>query len=204
LPFLSGKNRTWNRGSQARLPFAQSIQPDKGKEVNSRPSYTLTLTLLFFSATVAGEDFRGRVVRISDGDTIGVMHQGREEKIRLHGIDAPERKQPFGIRAKLYSAGLAFEKDVTVKPRGTDRYGRTIADVILPDGRNLNREMLKAGFAWWFRRYAPYDEELKRLEAEAREAKRGLWADPEPVPPWERRAMLRQQEPRAAIGATAP
>jgi micrococcal nuclease len=65
------------------------------------------------------------------------MHQGREEKIRLHGIDAPARKQAFSIQAKLYTAGLAFEKDVTAKQRGTDRYARTIADVILSDGRNL-------------------------------------------------------------------
>jgi micrococcal nuclease len=153
----------------------------------------------------AGEDFTGRVVRISDGNSIGVMHQGREEKIRLHGVDTPEKKQPFSIQAKLYTAGLAFEKEVTVKPREIDWYGRTVAEVILPDGRNLNREIVKAGFAWWFRRYAPDDEELKRLEAEAREAKRGLSADPEPVPPWEWRAILRQQqEPRAAIEATAP
>jgi micrococcal nuclease len=76
---------------------------------------------------------------------IGVMHQGREEKIRLQGIDAPEKKQPFSIQAKLYTASLAFENEVTVKPRGMDRYGRTVADVILPDGRNLNHEIVKAG-----------------------------------------------------------
>ena len=57
--------------------------------------------------------------------------------------------------------------------------------MILPDGRNLNREIVKSGFAWWFRRYAPNDKELRRLEAEARDARRGLWVDPEPIPPWE-------------------
>jgi micrococcal nuclease len=165
----------------------------------------ISLALLLSAAIAVGEDFRGRVVRISDGDSIGVMHQGREEKIRLHGVDAPEKKQPFSIQAKLYTAGLAFEKEVTVKPRGTDRYGRTVAEVILADGRNLNHEIVKAGLAWWFKRYAPDDGDLKRLEAEARKAKRGLWTDPEPVPPWEWRTMLRQQQgPRAAIGATAP
>jgi micrococcal nuclease len=77
--------------------------------------------------------------------------------------------------------------------------------VMLPDGRNLNHEIVRAGFAWWFQRYALTDTELKKLEAEAREARRGLWADPKPVPPWEWRATLRQQqEPRAAIEATAP
>ena len=72
---------------------------------------------------------------------------------------------------------------------GQDRYGRTVGVVLLPDGRSLNKELVKAGFAWWYRRYAPEDETLKQLEAEAMEAKRGLWADPEPVPPWEWRRI---------------
>ncbi len=75
---------------------------------------------------------------------------------------------------------------------GLDRYGRTIADVILPDGRVLNRELVRAGFAWWYRRYAPEDETLEQLECEARGARRGLWADAEPVPPWEWRVMRKR------------
>ncbi len=74
---------------------------------------------------------------------------------------------------------------------GPDKYGRTIADVILPDGRVLNHELVKAGFAWWYRTYAPDDELLKQLEHEARAAKRGLWADANPVPPWEYRRLRR-------------
>ncbi len=70
-----------------------------------------------------------------------------------------------------------------------DRYGRTIGEVSLPDGRVLNRELVKAGFAWWYRRYAPEDVRLEQLENEAREAGRGLWADAEPVPPWEWRTL---------------
>jgi endonuclease YncB( thermonuclease family) len=66
---------------------------------------------------------------------------------------------------------------------GRDRYGRTVADVILPDGRNLNHELVKAGYAWWYRKYAPHDRELERLEEEARGAKRGLWSDPHAIPP---------------------
>jgi micrococcal nuclease len=81
---------------------------------------------------------------------------------------------------------LAFGKEVvTVKVRDKDRYGRTVADVILPDGRNLNHKLVKAGYAWWFRKYAPHDRELERLEKEARDAKRGLWSDPRAIPPWE-------------------
>ena len=74
-----------------------------------------------------------------------------------------------------------------MKARGQDRYQRTIADVILPDGRNLNHEIVRAGFAWWFRKYAPGDEALERLEKEARQARRGLWVDESPIPPWEYR-----------------
>ena len=72
-----------------------------------------------------------------------------------------------------------------MEPTDRDQYGRLVADVILPDGRNLNRELVRAGLAWWYRRYAPHDAELEALEAEARAARRGLWADPHPVPPWE-------------------
>jgi micrococcal nuclease len=136
------------------------------------------------------------------GDTLSVK-DAMAVKIRLHGIEYPEKDQPFTNRAKQFLSELCFGKDVTVKPRGQDRYRRTVANVMLPDGRNLNHEIVRAGFAWWFQRYALTDTELKKLEAEAREARRGLWADPEPVPPWEWRAMPRQHGPRAASGATA-
>ncbi len=79
-------------------------------------------------------------------------------------------------------------KVVTVKETGHDRYGRTLGDVILPDGRNLNHELLKAGYAWWFRWYSK-DVRLGEMEDEARLAKRGLWADAEPVPPWDWRRL---------------
>lgn len=124
---------------------------------------------------------------ISDGDTISVMHDGKAERVRLNGIDAPEKGQPFTNRAKQFVLALAFGKEDKVEVKGKDRYGRTIGDVILPDTRNLNREVVKAGFAWWFRRYAPKDENLEKLETEAREAKLGLWADSNPLPPWEYR-----------------
>ena len=70
-------------------------------------------------------------------------------------------------------------------------YERTLAEIVLPDGRNLNQEIVKADFDWWFRRYAPNDKELERLETEAREGNRGLWVDPEPIPPWEFRRPIR-------------
>ena len=144
------------------------------------------LGLLFLVLLVEcglGEGFSGRVVGVSDGDTISVMNSGKAVKVRLHGVDAPERGQPFTNRAKQFVSGLVFGQTVIVRGRGVDRYGRTIADVLLPDGRNLNHEAVKAGLAWWFRRYAPNDKNLGQLENEARTAKRGLWTEKDPVPP---------------------
>jgi endonuclease YncB( thermonuclease family) len=83
---------------------------------------------------------------------------------------------------------LVFGKVVTIKVETIDQYGRTVGEVILPDGRNLNHELVSAGFAWWYREYSK-DEILGRLEAEATAAKRGLWADPHPIPPWEFRKL---------------
>ena len=147
---------------------------------------TILLVLFFLSAlcSLAFADFSGRVVGVSDGDTIKVMHNGKAEKIRLYGIDCPEKAQPFGTQAKQFTSAMVFGKAVTVQVIDMDRYGRTVADVILPDGRVLNRELIAAGLAWWYKRYSQ-DKSLGLLEAEARAARRGLWADPHPVPPWE-------------------
>jgi endonuclease YncB( thermonuclease family) len=135
-------------------------------------------------SAVDAREFQGRVVGITDGDTITVLHDGRPQVIRLHGIDAPETGQAFGTRATQCAATLAFGKTVVVSVRGLDRYGRTLGDVTLPDGRRLNQELVRAGCAWWFRRYS-VDSRLANLEARARAGHRGLWADRDPLPPWE-------------------
>jgi micrococcal nuclease len=132
-----------------------------------------------------GAEYSARVVGITDGDTIRVLHEGREVRIRLHGIDCPESKQAFGTRAKQFTSEMVFDQVVRLRVRDIDRYGRTVAEVSLEDGRMLNRELVRAGLAWWYRHYAPHDTTLEQLEQEAREAKRGLWADPDPVAPWE-------------------
>jgi hypothetical protein len=80
---------------------------------------------------------------------------------------------------------MAFGRTVKILPRDTDRHVRTVDEVILPDGRSLNQELVREGMARWYRHYAPHDAELARLEAEAKSAKRGLWSQPHPVPPWE-------------------
>jgi endonuclease YncB( thermonuclease family) len=109
------------------------------------------LTLLVLqTASPARADYPARVVGISDGDTLTVLTpEKRPVKVRLYGVDAPETGQDFGSRAKQAASDLAFGKTVTVRPRDPDRYGRTVAEVILPDGRTLSHGLVRSGFAWW-------------------------------------------------------
>lgn len=111
----------------------------------------------------------------------------------MNGIDCPEKGQAYGKRAKQATSQLVFGKEVTLQTHGKDKYGRTIADVLLPDGTNINHELVKNGWCWWYRKYAPGDVELEKLEKDAREAKRGLWVDPAPIPPWMYRKARRGQ-----------
>ena len=125
-----------------------------------------------------------RVPRVTDGDTIEVLHSNRAERIRLNGIDCPEKGQAYGKKAKQATSALVFGKQVTLQTFGKDKYGRTIADVLLPNGTNVNHTLVKDGWCWWYRKYAPGDTELETLEKSAREAKKGLWVDSAPIPPW--------------------
>jgi endonuclease YncB( thermonuclease family) len=144
-------------------------------------------------------DFEARVSGITDGDTIKVLHENVQIRIRLWGIDCPELHQSFGTRAKQFTSHLAFGETVTVRVHDRDRYGRTVAEIILQDGRNLNHEIARAGLAWWYVRYARHDLELEALEAQARAAKRGLWADNDPMPPWEfRKRAGKQAAPKSS------
>src|SRR2546428_10899040 len=131
------------------------------------------------------DQFTGKVVGIADGDTISVLREGKPVKVRLYGVDAPEKAQAFGTQARKFTGDLVFQQTVTVAIRDTDRYGRLVGEVLLPNGRSLGHELVRAGLAWWYRHYAPHDTTLAQLEAEARTAKRGLWADAHPIPPWE-------------------
>ena len=151
----------------------------------SRTSAALASALVGVCAAcaVAGSTFTGRVVGVADGDTISVLRDGRAERIRLAGIDCPERGQAFGTRARQATSEWAYGQYVTVLVRDRDDYGRLVGDVVLPDGRMLNGELVRAGLAW-ASRYRGGDAELERLEAEARAARRGLWSDPHAVPPW--------------------
>src|SRR5262245_66108743 len=94
------------------------------------------------------EQFTGKVVGISDGDTISVLREGKAVKVRLHGVDTPEKVQAFGTQARKFTSDMVFQQTVTVIVQHTDRYGRLVGDVLLPDGRSLNQELVKAGVAW--------------------------------------------------------
>jgi len=150
-----------------------------------RTSLGCAVIFLLLGSALEAAGYTGKVVGVQDGDTIEVLHNQRPERIRLSGIDCPEKGQAFGKRAKQATSELVFGKEVTLQTYGKDKYKRTIADVLLPDGTNVNRELVKDGWCWWYRKYAPGDTVLEGLENEARVAGRGLWAAPHPVPPWE-------------------
>ena len=151
-------------------------------------AFALLLPLLTGDAYAATLD--GRVIGVHDGDTITVLDAAKaQHKIRLAGIDAPELKQAFGTRSKQSLSEMVYNKQVKIEWDKRDRYGRTIG-VILVDGHDVNLEQVRTGMSWWYRQYAKEqkseDRKLYELaEVDARAAKRGLWADNAPVPPWE-------------------
>ena len=107
----------------------------------------------------------------------------QQHKIRLSDIDTPERKQPFGTRTKQALSELAFGKHARVVEVTKDRYGRIVGRVYV-DGLNVNAVLVRGRYAWVYRKYSQ-DGELLKLEAQARENRLGLWAEPNPIPPWE-------------------
>jgi endonuclease YncB( thermonuclease family) len=161
----------------------------------TRPAILCVLAAGLCSVSEA-QTFSGKVVGVTDGDTVRVLDtrngQKRPVKVRLHGIDAPERAQPFGTRSQQFLSKLVFGKTVQVVTKDTDRYGRTVA-VLKLGAKNVNVESLRAGMSWWYRRYAQNDQTLVKAEADARRARRGLWSDTKPpVAPWEFRRSQRQ------------
>jgi micrococcal nuclease len=126
----------------------------------------------------------GKVVGVTDGDTVTLRTEDQTLKVRLTGIDTPERGQPFGTRAKQALSGKVFGKTISLNSSGEDRYERTLGEIML-DGSSINEWLVREGMAWWYERYAPRETRLRDAQQEAQQARRGLWADPEPVPPWE-------------------
>ena len=142
------------------------------------------IMLLMFVREGSAEQFLGKVIAVVDGDVVMVEHLGREEVVRLAGIDSPDRGQPFWRQAKEFTASMVAGLEVKVKIESRDQYGRNVGEIILPDGRSLNRLLVFSGFAWWYRSELD-DKILGELEEEAQLGERGLWARPNPMPPWE-------------------
>jgi micrococcal nuclease len=150
--------------------------------------FLLILTVSFLSFQIISTT-KGKIVGVSDGDTVKLLTADFTEiKVRLEGIDCPEKNQAFGQKAKQFTSDLCFGKQVSFQKTGQDRYGRSLGYIILPDGRNLNKEILRAGFAWHYKKYNQ-SKELADLEKEAKAAKRGLWSDLNPMAPWDFRKM---------------
>lgn len=144
-----------------------------------------------------GDTLKGHVVGVTDGDTITLLDASKtQHKIRVAGIDAPEKKQPYGQRSKQALSDLAFDKDMAIEWTKKDRYGRVIGKLINKQGRDINLEQVRNGMAWHYKKYekeqSPEDRKLYATAEDAARARRiGLWADADPVPPWDYRKAKR-------------
>lgn len=168
-------------------------------KVTNPSAFSITCLITFMAsilcavstnAPAQSETVTGRCVGVHDGDSMTVLTAGNVQlKVRLEGIDAPELKQPFSQQSKEALSVLVFGKEVTLQVTGTDRYKRTLA-VVLVAGVNVNLDLVRQGLAW---RYDKYNKDAALLNAQnaAKGAKRGMWADPVPVQPWEWRAKAK-------------
>jgi micrococcal nuclease len=155
-------------------------------------AFIFAITILFSGMSYAKDPmfgYSGKCVAVTDGDTIKVMHDGKAERIRLYGVDAPEKKQDFGMKAKQFTSDEVFGKEVDVYTMNTDRYGRTVGFVYLHGEKtvSLNAKLVANGYAWVYVQYCNNKDIcsfLLNLEKVAREAKLGLWDQPNPIEPW--------------------
>ena len=139
---------------------------------------------MFYSQTT------GKVIAIKDGDTVVVLLEGNIQKtLRLADVDCPESGQPFGKNAKQFTSSEVFGKIVSFVETDTDRYRRTIAKIFY-DEKYLSKEIIKAGFGWWYF-YFSKDKNLGKLQHDAKAHKLGLWSDPNAIYPWEYRKLKR-------------
>lgn len=154
----------------------------------------LCFTVALFAEPSLASTFTGVVVGVADGDTITVLDGGnRQIKVRLAGIDAPEKKQAFGTRSKIHLSELVYKRIVTLECGKQDRYRRDVC-IVMRDGQDVNLRQVETGLAWWYRKYSreqsPGDRRAyEASESKARAARVGLWADTNPVPPWDFRKM---------------
>ncbi|MHB9137897.1 MAG: thermonuclease family protein [Victivallaceae bacterium] len=152
---------------------------------------SLFMLFLLLTFVLAAETITGKVSWIYDGDSFLMQMEGGQVQVRIWGIDAPECKQPGGREAAKFLIGLIKDKNVSVEKVELDSYGRIVGKVYC-ESLYVNLEILKNGHAWWYRHYAPQENEFRRAEENAKARKIGLWSNPNPVNPRE----WREQNPR--------
>jgi len=135
----------------------------------------------------AWADFQARVIAVHEGDRLTIRHDGRNEIVYLKDIDCPSLKQPYGEQARHATAAYVGNREVMINMLQRDREGRNTANILLSDGRNIGRELVKEGLAWW-QRTGSGDRRLAELEELARASGIGLWSEPHPIPPWKWKA----------------
>ena len=169
-----------------------------GYEMGTNPPVKLVIAafLLLSVQSVIAETLTGRIVSIADGDTVTLLDANlQQHKIRLSGIDAPEKRQPFGNRSRLHLGTLVFGKHVTADCPKTDRYKRALCTIEV-NGVDANLAQVEAGMAWHYKAYERDQRHADRAryrlaERQAREERQGLWTDRDPLPPWEFRKSRR-------------
>lgn len=150
---------------------------------------TVPLLLCVLCRAALADAVVGEVVGVSDGDTITVLTDNRDQKVRLAGIDAPETRQPHGLASKKHLSDLVYGRTVTLDCKKPDRYKRRVCSVMRGE-QDVGLAQMTAGMAWWYRQYAHEQPAQLRTaysaaEVEARLSRRGLWANQTPVPPWD-------------------
>ena len=169
-----------------------------------RTKLCLFVLLLLASHGFAQSVIHGRVVAVSDGDSMRVVTTNQQRLVvHVAFVDAPERGQPFANLAKQLMSQLVFGKDVELRPHGIDRYGHSIATVFI-HGRDAGLELIKAGLAWAYERYLPQaspetQAEYSAAETAARVSRIGLWKDNDPQPPWDWRKTERERRARTIL-----
>jgi endonuclease YncB( thermonuclease family) len=164
----------------------------------------VSLILFFVASTAASNEpsitatLSGRVVGVTDGDTVRILVDKTTLNVRLEGIDAPESGQPFGSRARHALSAMVFGQIVIVQKTGEDRFQRTLG-VVFKDDVSINAAMIEDGFAWHYTEYSK-DRQLAELERKARMEKQGLWSDPNPVAPWDYRRLKRTHSASKGTG----
>jgi|SRR5690554_1673689 endonuclease YncB( thermonuclease family) len=154
---------------------------------------TILFLLFLLPISIYADELVGRTVHVSDGDSFIVLANGTEFRVRIQGIDAPERRQPYSRKARESLAEQIADKEITVQYDKKDRYGRIVGKVLVNDN-DVGLVQLQRGLAWFYRYYqqelSPEDKAAyAQAEDDARQKKLGLWSDNQPMPPWEFRRM---------------